>query len=129
MNNNQSIDEILSQLKTSVSSDDSLDADTVAENVTDEYSEEVLKRELKNQYFVSDDDTSYTAENEYSIDKDFLEEAEVFSINNEQNDADKVDEDIEDTELEETGAADLIIEADEDIVNEDIPEDQAEMPF
>ena len=78
MNNNQSIDEILRQLKTSVSSEQPSEESTVTENDSNEYSDEILKRELKNQYFSDNDDAAYVSENEYSIDNDFLNEAESF---------------------------------------------------
>ena len=68
MNNNQSIDEILRQLKTSVSSEQPSEESTVTENDSNEYSDEILKRELKNQYFSDNDDAAYVSENEYSID-------------------------------------------------------------
>ena len=56
MNNNQSIEEILKQLKTSVSSEQLSNDETESQISTDEYSDEILKRELKNQYFSNDDD-------------------------------------------------------------------------
>ena len=109
MNNNQSIDEILKQLKTSVSSERALDDEPEAEIVSDEYSDEILKRELKNQYLSNQDDTSYVSENEYSIDTDFLSEAETFA---------KEEPDAEDDISEYTTEENSEDEADEDISEE-----------
>lgn len=78
MDNNQSIDEILKQLKTSVSSEQSDQNSSVVTDTVSDYSEELLKQELRNQYFESDEDASYISENEYSIDKNFLDEAQSY---------------------------------------------------
>lgn len=112
MNNSQSIDDILRQLKSSVSSEDNLGSEPVTDTVADEYSEEALKRELKNQYFESDEDSSYVSEDQYSIDGDFLDEAELIRAQEQDAQSDEIYE--EEPITEETSDVEIEAPADEE---------------
>ena len=112
MNNNQNIDEILKQLKTSVSSEQPSDDRGESTILSDEYSDEIVQRKLKNQYLSSNDNTSYISENEYLIDKDFLSEAK--SLAGEPDVEDDISEYIADNNSADEDVDEIIDEANDD---------------
>ena len=78
MNKDQNVNDILDMLRQTVSEDNQPDVENLAETESKEYSEDALKKMLKEQFFTGKgSQNDFEISSEYKIDADFLQEAKT----------------------------------------------------